>query len=441
MAKYYLGARFRIFPSQFQKNIIKENSNVSRAFYNILKEYRDRLYWYSHTPMWNGDLQKEIINDCKKHLTVKWLRKHISWMRDKYLDGYMFSRTKLNNNQAYLNFFNGLQRYPRFHAWKTHPYEWKYQSTVQRGNFKLLDSKHLKAPKLGRLTLGSTQYLDTLIGNYKFSGTVTFTKSSDGKYWVSFLMQSNTPFKKYLPLVHNDKAIGIDLNISNFLMTSTGCEIPNPKFYTKGLPELRKLQRQLSHSRNYATNHHIPYFEDEGYQEARLRVAQFSAYIKNKRTIFLDKLSLRLVQNHDLIVAENLKSKNMLRNHKLAQKISDCGWREFLTMLQNKAKLYGKKVILVNPYNTTQKCSHCGFICTHKNGYHLTLKDRKWICPICKKFHIRDVNAAINILRRGQLKLNLTIRQNIINYKRKRKPQNWRFKPGRNYDFSIEKVK
>ncbi|MCT4491663.1 transposase, partial [Levilactobacillus parabrevis] len=110
-------------------------------------------------------------------------------------------------------------------------------------------------------------------------------------------------------------------------------------------------------------------------------------------------VSTALIKNHDLVVAEELRSKNMLRNHALAMSISDVGWRTLLAMLSYKADLYGCKFLTVNPRNTTQTCSHCGHIMTGKNK--LTLADRKWTCPNCGIFHVRDHNAAKNILAKG----------------------------------------
>ncbi|WP_156407466.1 RNA-guided endonuclease InsQ/TnpB family protein, partial [Levilactobacillus parabrevis] len=106
-----------------------------------------------------------------------------------------------------------------------------------------------------------------------------------------------------------------------------------------------------------------------------------------------------LIKNHDLVVAEELRSKNMLRDHALAMSIADVGWRTLLDMLTYKAALYGRRLLTVNPRNTTQTCSHCGNVMTGKNK--LALADRKWTCPNCGAFHVRDHNAAENILAKG----------------------------------------
>ena len=103
-----------------------------------------------------------------------------------------------------------------------------------------------------------------------------------------------------------------------------------------------------------------------------------------------------------MVVAEELRSKNLLKNHALSQAISDVGWRSFLNMLAYKARLYGKEFLTIDPKYTTQRCHACGSI-MGQNGYpKLKLKDREWTCPKCHHYHIRDWNAAINILEKEQ---------------------------------------
>ena len=135
------------------------------------------------------------------------------------------------------------------------------------------------------------------------------------------------------------------------------------------------------------------------YQKQRQKTAYLQRKVERQRTDYLHVVSKRKIENQDFIAAEDLKVRNMLKNHKLAKSIADASWRKFLTMLQHKALLYGKTVILVPPRNTTQTCSKCGYIL--KGDEKLTLNDRDWVCPKCHTEHFRDTNAAINILNRG----------------------------------------
>uniref|UniRef100_UPI002FF3F8FF RNA-guided endonuclease InsQ/TnpB family protein n=1 Tax=Companilactobacillus sp. HBUAS59699 TaxID=3109358 RepID=UPI002FF3F8FF len=128
-------------------------------------------------------------------------------------------------------------------------------------------------------------------------------------------------------------------------------------------------------------------------------VSKLQKSVMNQRSNFLNNLSTTLIKNHDLVATEDLSSKNMLKNHALAMSISDVGWRTFLQQLEYKAELYGKTFVKINPYNTTQTCSDCGY--WMRDEEHLTLNDREWTCPNCNTFHIRDHNAAKNILAKG----------------------------------------
>ena len=112
----------------------------------------------------------------------------------------------------------------------------------------------------------------------------------------------------------------------------------------------------------------------------------------------LHKESTNLVRENQLIAVENLKVKNMLRNHKLSKAISDVSWAEFFRMLEYKAKLYGCDLVKVDTfYPSSQTCSCCGY----QNTATKNLGMRKWTCPKCHTYHDRDVNAARNILSKA----------------------------------------
>ena len=137
-------------------------------------------------------------------------------------------------------------------------------------------------------------------------------------------------------------------------------------------------------------------------EKQRLLIARLTAQVMQRRRDFLHRTSATLIKNHDLVAAEELRSRNLLKNHALAMSIQDNGWRMFLSMLTYKVALYGKNFVTVDPRNTTQTCHACGHIMSGKEK--LTLKDREWICPKCGIHHIRDVNAAKNILARAKAK-------------------------------------
>ncbi|WP_289461036.1 RNA-guided endonuclease TnpB family protein, partial [Lactobacillus intestinalis] len=113
----------------------------------------------------------------------------------------------------------------------------------------------------------------------------------------------------------------------------------------------------------------------------------------NKRKDYLHKLTTHLVRQYDVIAIEDLKVKNLQKNHCLAKAIANASWSMFRQMLEYKCERYGKELIAVNPKNTSRICSKCGF-----NSGAKPLEIREWTCPNCQAHHDRDINAAVNIL-------------------------------------------
>ncbi len=216
-------------------------------------------------------------------------------------------------------------------------------------------------------------------------------------------LASDESFVKVSKATHGH--VGIDLNTDNFLTDSEGNIVPNPRYYRTIKGKLAKEQRILSRRQQRAKKEHRSLRDSKNYQKQRLLVAKLHAKVMNQRHNFLQQISTALIKNHDLVVAEELRSKNLLKNRALALSISDVGWRTFLGMLAYKAKLYGRQFITINPRNTTQTCRDCGFVMGTNGTDKLTLDDRNWTCPNCGIHHIRDWNAAKNILDKGIAKL------------------------------------
>lgn len=160
---------------------------------------------------------------------------------------------------------------------------------------------------------------------------------------------------------------------------------------TKGfkakLAKLRKVQKALSRKQKGSSNRH----------KARLRVARVHAEIADARKDMLHKLTTRLVRENQTIAVEDLAVKNMVKNRKLAQSISDASWSELVRQLEYKAAWYGRELIKIDRwFPSSKRCNVCG----HTVG-KLPLNIREWDCPSCGVQHDRDVNAAINILAAG----------------------------------------
>ena len=120
--------------------------------------------------------------------------------------------------------------------------------------------------------------------------------------------------------------------------------------------------------------------------------------IANQRRDFLQKLSTELIRTNDVICLEDLQVRNMVKNHKLAQAISNVSWSEFVRMLSYKAEWYGRNIVKIDKFFLSSQVCHC---CGHKHSETKDLSVREWACPQCGAVHDRDINAAINIPNEG----------------------------------------
>ena len=148
---------------------------------------------------------------------------------------------------------------------------------------------------------------------------------------------------------------------------------------------------------NHNRSDHLEELDDySNWQRARVNKARCQQRIANKRRDYLHKLTTDLVRNYDVIVIEDLKTKNLQKNHHMARSIANASWYQFRAMLEYKCAWYGRQLVVVKPDYTSQICSNCGFSSGKK-----PLEVREWTCPKCGIHHDRDVNAAVNILHKG----------------------------------------
>ncbi|MFR0593239.1 RNA-guided endonuclease InsQ/TnpB family protein [Limosilactobacillus mucosae] len=404
--EYHYGLKVRIYPSDHQKQIIKVNSDASRFIYNEMVAIGKEL-WQLNRVKLPIDTVQDRIQQLKLRRNAKQMSNHFQFLEDKRID----SLAKANAIQNYYKAWKAFRKVhgtgvPKFHR---KSYVWRYQTNCQylkqktalltNGTVFFEDCKHIVVPKLGRLRVkGLHQRLLDRQSEIRI-GTVTITKDAADRFFLSLQLGSDTPFVPKLS--RTNRQIGIDLNTENFLTTSDGQTIANPRYYRTIKGKLAKAQRILSRRQRRAKKEQRSLRESKNYQKQRLLVAKIHARVFDRRHDFLQRTSTALIKNQDLVVAEELRSKNLLKNHALAMSISDVGWRSFLGMLSYKANLYDRQFITVSPKNTTQTCHDCGFVMGSDGTEKLTLADREWICPRCHVHHIRDHNAALNILEKG----------------------------------------
>ncbi|OLT28884.1 transposase [Actinomadura sp. CNU-125] len=282
-----------------------------------------------------------------------------------------------HQHTAFANFFAGRAKYPRF----------KSRTGRQTAHY----TRSAFRMRNGELRLAKTTAPLAFVWSFDdvdVAGLdptmVVVSREPDGRWYLTFSIDTDAP----APAPPVGYAIGIDLGIKDFAVTSDGRRIPNPRHLDKKQRNLARYQRRMARKQPGSANR----------RKAKSKVARAHRKVRDARRDFLHRTSTNLVREADTIVIEDLAVSNMARNRALARAISDCGWGEFRRMLEYKAERAGRTLIVIDRWTPSSKtCSCCGHVLEH-----LSLSARCWTCPGCRTRHDRDVNAAKNILAAGR---------------------------------------
>lgn len=286
-------------------------------------------------------------------------------------------QTLRHQHTAFQNFFVGRARHPRFKS-RTGRQSARYT----RSAFRMRD---------GALTLAKTS--TPLRFSWSFGAVdvaaleptmVVLSREPDGRWYVTFAVDTETPASAE-PAGH---AIGVDLGLTDFLVTSDGERIPNPRHLARKTRNLARYQRRTARCQRGSGNR----------RKAKAKVARAHRKVRTARQDFLHRTTTALVRSADMIAIEDLNVAGMVRNPHLARAISDAGWGEFRRQLEYKCARAGRTLVVIDRWLPSSKtCSACG----HRLA-ELALSARHWTCPSCRTRHDRDLNAAKNILAAGR---------------------------------------
>lgn len=351
--------KVRLYPNPEQQQLLEQSFGNCRWLWNYFLNLMNETYKNTGKGLSGYEVKKLIPELKKEH----------EWLSLAY--SACLQQVCLNLGVAFNNFFEKRARYPRFKS------KHGRQSLQYPQNVKVLKDA-LIIPKIGEVEAIVHRPID---GKIK---TVTISKNCSNQYFAAVLFEDG---KDKPESSTGGKAIGIDLGLTNFAVTSDGSKFDNPKILSKHENNLKLKQQQLSRKKK-GSNNRI---------KSKKRVARVHQEITNCREDFLHKLSRRIVNENQIIVVENLNVKGMMQNHCLAKAIHQVGWGMFWTMLKYKAENDGKIYREVDRFFPSSKVCH---VCLNQVS-NLPLDIRTWTCVHCNTEHDRDINAAINIRNEG----------------------------------------
>ena len=363
--------KYRILPTTEQAELINKHIGSTRFVFNLALECKQMAYAGSKVNLSCFDLVKQLPE----------LKKECEWLKE--VNSQSLQQSIVNLDVAFTKFFKGQADFPRFKKKSTAKQSFNIPQNVILENDKLIIPKFKTGVDivLHRETKGAIRQ-------------ATISRTTTGKYFVSILCDTGEAIKVKAK-IKEQTTIGIDLGIKTFLVTSDGQEFDNPKFLRKAQSRLKFTQSKYSKHKGKRTKH---------------RLAILHEKVASQRKDFLHKVSSKLISENKAVCIEDLQIKNMVKNHCLAQSISDAGWGMFVTMLEYKAEWYGKNILKIGTFEPSSKtCSCCGSI-----NKELTLQDREWTCKNCGTLLNRDFNAAINI-KSFALKNHLSVERRLKN--------------------------
>lgn len=349
--------KYRIYPDAEQMQFFAKCFGCVRFVYNRMLS--DRIEHYNLTG-------KSLNNTPAQY------KSEFTWLKE--VDSLALANAQMNLNTAYRNFFRDKSNgFPKFKSKKTNNFS--YTTNNQKGTV-YIENGCIKLPKL-KSPVKIRQHRS-------FEGVIkscTISKAPSGKYHISILVE--TEIQK---LPASDMRVGIDVGIKDFAVLSNGEAYKNPKHLRKSEKRLAKLQRDLSRKQIGSSNRN----------KARIKVAKLHEKIANQRMDFLHKKSTEIIRKNQAIVIEDLKVKNLMKNHNLAKSIAEVSWSRFREMLDYKSRWYGRELIIAPPdYPSSQLCSDCG----NRSSQTKDLACRVYICPECGLEIDRDYNASLNLLK------------------------------------------
>ena len=368
MEKINKGYIFRLYPNEFQKELIEKSLGCSRYIYNYFLGKNN-----------------EYINSYESIKEIPNLIKENPWLKE--VDSCLLRTSIFNLEDSFKRYKTNISKYPKFKSktksrpsYRTNNITSTYKGKTYNSISIDLENKIIKLPKLKEVKIRGYRNKEEIKGKIK---NATIYKEA-GKYYVSICVEEIIIVPNVIPR----KIIGIDLGIKDLVITSDGETIENKKLIEKYEKKLKGLNRWLARCKVGSENRY----------KVKLKLQVVYKKLKNARKNLIHNISNKIVKENDIIVTETLKISKMVQNKKLSKKIYDASWYELIRQLDYKTKWKNKKLYKIETYYaSSQICSRCGY----QNNKVKELSIRKWECPSCRNENNRDINASINIMFEG----------------------------------------
>ena len=372
-----LALKVRLYPTLEQQTLINMTLGCCRQIYNLM--LAERLDFYDEN-IRDKDLTKEQKSEIYKSYkpkTEKEYKAEYEYMKD--VSSVSLQQSRRDMETAFSNFYKGKSKFPKFHSKKQKN---SYREININSNCKFdWNYRRVKLPKLGEVKFKNRElpkwfHIDDKVCN------ITVSKTPSGKYFASILFEVAEMSKSK----SENQAVGLDFSPASVYITSDGLSgsefgyIPQKQTHLK---QLRKLERRLARKQKGSRN----------WEKARIKVARMEEHIANSRNDWIEKETLRLIRDYNVIGIEDLTIKGLMRASRNARNYVDASWGTFTTKLIDKSKRFDCDVVKADRFFASSKLCH---VCGYKKK-DLTLGIRQWQCPCCKTEHNRDMNAAINL--------------------------------------------
>ncbi|MDB9235949.1 RNA-guided endonuclease InsQ/TnpB family protein [Halorubrum ezzemoulense] len=372
--------RYHAYPTQKVAETVEQHIDVHRQAYNFTR--------YEYT---NHNDADNVGSAYKHHDRLTDWKDEFSVFTEVHSKALQRTVTRFYQNLSNLSEKKRNGQKVGMLKWKS-PAEFQSMTYSQSG-FKLKNTSGRNATlwlsKIGDIPI---RYHRELPDTAEIK-EVTIKKETTGEWFVSFGLETDEadlPEKPSVDALNTDNSVGIDLGIRNYIHTSDGKTVDWLDLGDE-YEQLRRKQRKLSRKEEGSNN----------YEKQRLKVAKIKRHIRRKVLDYQHKLTTWLVREYDAVFVENLDVKGILEQSYNAQNKQDAAWRQFITLLEYKAELYGTHVVQVEARGTTKECASCG-VETAK-----PIWVREHSCPSCGFECDRDANAAMNVLQRGFAELGL----------------------------------